>query len=45
MLALTELSELSTLAEEVESWLELVLIAPRLTSTLEDELDSERDDV
>lgn len=39
MLALTELSELSTLDEEFEMLRELVLIADRAVSTLDDELE------
>lgn len=39
MLAFTELSELSTLEDELESWFELVLIAERRLSTLDEELE------
>lgn len=39
MLAFTELSELSTLEEEFETLIELVLIAKSAASVLEDELE------
>ena len=41
MLALTRVSALSTLAEEFDMLLELVLRAPNSWSTLEDELESD----
>lgn len=39
MLALTELSEVSTLDDEVETLLELAFVTARAASILEDELD------
>jgi hypothetical protein len=39
MLAFTELRELSTLEDELERLLELVLIAVRAASTLDDEFE------
>lgn len=39
MLALTELSELSTLEEEFETFIELLFIANSAASTLDDELE------
>ena len=45
MLALTELRELSTLDDEVETLLELVLRVARVTSTLEEDSDRLNDDV